>query len=144
MNKDQYPGRTPRSVGVLLNIIGNSFVAQQVKDPVCCHCRGLGCCCASGSIPGPGISTCRRHDGKKQNKTKKQNQQTNNIINGSYHFLSFFFFFGLYRAIPTAYGDSQARGLIGAVSTSICQSHSNMGSELHLQPTPQVTAMLDP
>jgi len=39
---------------------------------------------------------------------------------------------------------SQARGLIGDVATSLCQSHSNMGSEPRLQPTPQLTAMLDP
>ena len=38
-------------------------------------------------------------------------------------------------AAPAAYGVSQARGL--------CQSHSNVGSEPSLQPTPQLTAMLD-
>ena len=42
------------------------------------------------------------------------------------------------------YGGSQAKGLIGAVATSLCQSHSNAGSEPHLQPTPQLTATLDP
>ena len=48
------------------------------------------------------------------------------------------------RAAPMAYGGSQARGLIGAVATSRCHSHSNVGSEPCLQPTPQLTAMLDP
>ena len=43
-----------------------------------------------------------------------------------------------------AYGASQARGLIGAVATGLCQSHSNVGSEMHLRPTPQLTATLDP
>ena len=43
-----------------------------------------------------------------------------------------------------AYGGSQARGRIGAVATSLCQSHSNARSELHLRPTPQLTAMRDP
>ena len=43
-----------------------------------------------------------------------------------------------------AYGDSQARGLIGAVAAGLCQSHSNVGSELRLQPIPQLTAMPDP
>ena len=42
-----------------------------------------------------------------------------------------------------AYGDSQARGQIGAVATSLCQSHSNAGSEPHLQPTAQLTATPD-
>uniref|UniRef100_A0A4X1T5W7 Secreted protein n=1 Tax=Sus scrofa TaxID=9823 RepID=A0A4X1T5W7_PIG len=41
----------------------------------------------------------------------------------------FFFFFAFSRAIPVSYGGSQARGLIGAVATDLCQSHSNVGSE---------------
>jgi len=45
---------------------------------------------------------------------------------------------------PAAYGVSQARGLIGAVAAGLCQSHSNVGSELRLQPTPQLTATPDP
>ena len=36
------------------------------------------------------------------------------------------------RAVPTAYGGSQARGLIGAIATGLHQSHSNVGSELRL------------
>ena len=43
-----------------------------------------------------------------------------------------------------AYGGSQARGQIEAVATGLRQSHSNAGSKLRLQPTPQLTAMLDP
>ena len=43
-----------------------------------------------------------------------------------------------------AYGDSQARGLIGAVAAGLHQSHSNRGSEPHLQPTTQLREMLDP
>ena len=58
-----------------------------------------------------------------------------------YNFLSFFFFF---RAAAVAYGGSQARGLIGATAASHSYSHSNARSEAHLQPTPQLTAMLDP
>ena len=56
-------------------------------------------------------------------------------------------FFGLLAiswAAPTAYGGSQARGLIGAVAASLCQSQSNVGSEPRLAPTPQLTAMPDP
>ena len=40
-----------------------------------------------------------------------------------------------------AYGDSQARGLIGARAAGRRQSHSNAGSEPSLRPTPQFTAM---
>ena len=42
------------------------------------------------------------------------------------------------------YGSSQARGLIRAVAAGLHPSHSNARSELHLQPTPQLTAMPDP
>ena len=48
------------------------------------------------------------------------------------------------RAAPTAYGGSHTRGLIGAVALGLRQSHSNTRSEPHLQPTPQLMAMLDP
>jgi len=47
-------------------------------------------------------------------------------------------------AAPAAYGGSQARDLIGAVAASLCQGHSNVGSEPHLRPTPQLTATPDP
>ena len=61
-----------------------------------------------------------------------------------FHF--FFFFvcvFAISWAAPAAYGGSQARGQIGAVATGLRQSHSNAGSEPHLQPTPQLTATPD-
>ena len=50
----------------------------------------------------------------------------------------------LFRATPKAYGGSQARGPIGAVPAGLCHSHSNAGSELRLQPTPQLKATQDP
>ena len=37
-----------------------------------------------------------------------------------------------FRAAPAAYGGSQARGRIRAIAASLCQSHSNAGSEPHL------------
>ena len=52
--------------------------------------------------------------------------------------------FAFTRAAPTAYGGSQARGLIEAVATDLRQSHSNTGSEPCLQPMPQLTATPDP
>ena len=57
-------------------------------------------------------------------------------------FLSFFFFLSFYlsRAAPAAYGGSQSRGLITAIATALCQSHSTSRSEPHLQPTAQLTA----
>ena len=61
--------------------------------------------------------------------------------------VAIFFCFCLFassRATPVAYGGSQARGLIGAVAFSLRHSHSNSGSELSLQPPPQLKVMLDP
>ena len=59
-------------------------------------------------------------------------------------FFCFLSFFAFSRAYSKAYGGSQARGLIGAVAAGLRQSHSNVGSEPCLQPTPQSMAMLDP
>ena len=56
----------------------------------------------------------------------------------------FIVFFAVSWATPAAHGGSQARGQIGAVAARLCQSHCNAGSKPHLQPTPQVMAMLDP
>ena len=49
-------------------------------------------------------------------------------------FLSFF------RAALAAYGDSQARDLIGALAAGLHQSHSKARSEPCLRPTPQLMA----
>ena len=62
-------------------------------------------------------------------------------------FLFYFILFGLFAiswVAPAAYGGSQARGPIGAAAASLRQSHSSLGSEPSLQPTPQLTATLDP
>ena len=56
-------------------------------------------------------------------------------------FLLFAFFF---MATLAAYVSSQARGWIRAVAAGLPQSSSNSGTELYLQPTPQLTAMSDP
>ena len=57
----------------------------------------------------------------------------------SYPLPTFFFFF-LFRAEFTAYGSSQARGQIGAVTIGHSNSHSSTRSELCLQPTPHSNA----
>ena len=57
-------------------------------------------------------------------------------------FLFFVLVFLSFQAAPTAYGSSQARGPIRTVAAGL--HHSHMGSEPHLRPTPQLTAMLDP
>ena len=55
-----------------------------------------------------------------------------------------FFFFLLFRPALVAYGGSQARGPIKATAASLHHNHNNARSELHLQPTPQLTATPDP
>ena len=50
-----------------------------------------------------------------------------------------FFSFGLFRATPKAYGSSRAKGQI-----SLHHSHSTVAPELHLRPTLQLMAKLDP
>ena len=63
----------------------------------------------------------------------------------NYTFLMFLsFFFAISWAALMAYGGSQARGLIISLATGLHQSHSNVGSELRLRPTPQLTATPDP
>ena len=56
----------------------------------------------------------------------------------------FYFLFLLFRTAPGAYGSSQARGRMEATAAGLLHSHSNIRSELHLQPTPQLTATPDP
>ena len=67
----------------------------------------------------------------------------NIILSGATLDISFiYYFFWLFRAIPTAYGSFQARGQTGAAATSLC--HSNAGSEPHLRFTPQQHWILNP
>ena len=55
---------------------------------------------------------------------------------------SFFLFFCLFRATHAAYGSSWARGQ--TEDAVVGHSHSNMGSQQHLQSIPRLVAMLDP
>ena len=54
-----------------------------------------------------------------------------------------FFLFCLFMALPMAHGSSQARGRLGAVPASLRHGCSIVGSEPHLPPTSQLTAMTD-
>ena len=54
------------------------------------------------------------------------------------------FLFLFFRAIPVAYGSSQARGWITAVAAGLHHSHSNAKSKPQLQPILQLTKTLDP
>ena len=64
------------------------------------------------------------------------------VIYCYYHY--YHFVFCLFRAAPTTYGSSQARGRIEAVGADLPHSHSNARSEPCLRPTPKLTATPDP
>ena len=79
---------------------------------------------------------------------------TNKIRNGLFLYsgktekiLDYIFLFCLFAiswAAPTAYVGSQAQGRIGATAASLCHSHRHATPGPCLQPTPQLTATLDP
>ena len=46
--------------------------------------------------------------------------------------------------VCVCFGSIQAKGQIGAIATGLHHNHSNVGSELNLRPTPQLTAAPDP
>ena len=52
--------------------------------------------------------------------------------------------FCLFRAVPKTYGGSQARGPIRDVAGGLHHNHSNVKSELCLQPTLRLMATPDP
>ena len=53
-----------------------------------------------------------------------------------FYFFKFFIYFLLFRATPTAYGGSQARGPIRATLLAYTTATATVGSEPCLQPTP--------
>ena len=52
-------------------------------------------------------------------------------------------FFFLFTATPIAYTNSRAKGRIRDAAAGLHYGQGNAGSELHLQPTPQLAAMMD-
>ena len=74
-------------------------------------------------------------------------KDTSHVVLGQIWSPHFFLFVDLliyFRSAPAAYGGSQARGPIGTVASALHHSHSNSGSKLCLQPTPQLMATPDP
>ena len=55
-----------------------------------------------------------------------------------------FIYLLLFRATPSAYVGSQVRGPTGATDAGLHHRHSNIKSKLHLRPTPELMATLDP
>ena len=56
----------------------------------------------------------------------------------------YFILFFLFRAVPMAYGSSQAMGQIQAIAAGLPHSHSNARFEPWLWPIPQLIATPDP
>ena len=66
-------------------------------------------------------------------------------LNLSLRFVFYLFVcFLLLGAVLAVHGGSQARGPIGVVAAGLHQSHSNVGSEPSLRPTPRLPATPDP
>ena len=65
-------------------------------------------------------------------------------LHWKWKFVLTLFYFFLLMAPPEVYGSSQGRGPVRATAAGLCHSHSNVGSKLHLRPTPQLMARLDP
>ena len=67
---------------------------------------------------------------------REENSISSREIKDQYRGLPFLFvclfLFCPFRAVPAAYGGSQARGRIGAIAASLLQSHSNTRSEPRL------------
>ena len=62
------------------------------------------------------------------------------FIKGFLYVFTYLFF----RASFAAYGSSHTRSLIRAGAAGLHHSQGNTGSEMHLQPMPQLVAMPDP
>ena len=57
----------------------------------------------------------------------------------------FFFFFSFFLGLHLWHmGVPRLGGQIGVAAAGLYHGHSNTGSELHFQPTPQLVAMPDP
>ena len=78
----------------------------------------------------------------------KMNRQNESECHGGklmiYLFVCLFTYLLVFRATGVSHRGSQARGPIGAIDADLHHSHSNAGSEPHLRPIPQLTAMPDP
>jgi len=99
-------------------------VAWWVKDPaLSLYQPGLQP--GMGSVPGLEISMCHRHSQKKKKKKKEMSIQV--TYSGFNLFIYVFLFIYFFRATPVAYGDSQARGLMGAAGLH----HGNTRSLTH-------------
>ena len=76
--------------------------------------------------------------------SQKRERELGVIAGGTGLFFSFFLSFRHFLGRSQGIWRFPGWGLIGAVAAGLCQGHSNAGSELSLQPTPQLTATLDP
>ena len=101
-----------------------------------CHCCGWGHCYGANLSLGPGpsgtqnkkIKSCCKHIFTQKDPNKIQYILWFCVLY-SMLFYSIPFHSCFFRATPAAYGNSQARGWIGAAAASPRHSHNNVGSE---------------
>ena len=85
---------SPHNMGAALKSKKKKTAGRRSRLRIqCCHCSSLGHCCGTGSIPGPGISTCHGHN-------QVTAQENDEDLRRGYIYL-------LFRAASEAYGDSQ-------------------------------------
>ena len=74
----------------------------------------------------------------KNSGNQKEGENLSAAVHSFMYVANIYLFTLLFRAATTAYGGSQARGLIGAKVADLHHSHSSARSEPHLRPTPQL------
>ena len=86
--------------------------------------------------------------GEEESKSKRERiyHQYSFTLLGTTHFPFMYqdFQYFLRGSAPSAYGRAHVRGLTRTIAAGLCHSHNNVGSQPHLYPTPQLTAMPDP
>ena len=99
---------------------GKLYFEEEMKFLLLLYCQ-----CMCQIVVSCGIKTMEGG----LDKSWKGRLKRNWVLNDVFLFCFVLFFF---RAVPRAYGSSQARGQLGAVAAGLCHRHSNTRSELCL------------
>ena len=128
----------PFPAGQRATLLGpREHTPEEIASRGCGRGMSVACWCGTNWIPGtaghlagPECALDRKRAGPGGMDRSKA---------GEWTAFSLFFFF-LFRAAPSTFGSSQARGRIGAAAAGLHHSRCNVGSKPRLQPTPQLRA----
>ena len=119
----------PLAVGLFraLLLVAVALPVEEAKGPYMA-CREGGsesCPCSLEKLPHSQNSTVHSYP------RNVRHRYVSLLVSVFWFFFGFFcfFFFCLFRAAPSAYGSSQARGQIRAITASLHHSHSNARSD---------------